>query len=385
MEHQARIKILQDLIQIHSVNGNEIEVAKYLKALLAEHGITAHIDTFGEDRADLTAEIGQGKDPRVLAWLGHEDTVAINEVSDWQHDPFEAQIKGDRLYGRGAADMKSGLAAEVIALIELQESNQLPAGRIRLMAAAGEEVGNLGAHRFAAEAAIQEVSAVLVAEASDGNVVFAQSGSLSYQVTSRGKASHSSRPEDGKNALDALRSFADAEATAFEGLPLDQHLGVVKHSITMIQGGNQINTIPDYGTLSGNIRPTPAFNNAQVKAKLADIIAAVNAQGQAQLALTYSLDLDPLFTSPDDPFVQLVLNTSQQHYPDRAIALNISNGSSDANVLIKANPRLKFANIGCDYKDTAHQVDEYTTLSSFHKTIELYKQIGMAYFELVPA
>ena len=72
MEASEQVKVLQDLIQIHSVNGNEVEVAKYLQQLLAVHGITAEVDEFGDRRANLTAQIGQGKTDRVLGLTGQD-------------------------------------------------------------------------------------------------------------------------------------------------------------------------------------------------------------------------------------------------------------------------------------------------------------------------
>lgn len=83
MKESEQVQILQDLIRIHSANGNEIEVATYLKQLLAEHGIAAQIDEFGDRRANLTAQIGRGSDDRVLGLTGHMDTVAINSPKSW--------------------------------------------------------------------------------------------------------------------------------------------------------------------------------------------------------------------------------------------------------------------------------------------------------------
>lgn len=145
MEKTEKLKILTDLIAIPTVNQNEAAVANYLQDLFQAHGLTATVDEFTPGRANLILEVGAGD--HVLGITGHMDTVAVGEEKFWQHPPFEAAIDGDRIYGRGAADMKSGLAAQAIALIELHEADLLH-GRVRFLATAGEELGTPGANRL---------------------------------------------------------------------------------------------------------------------------------------------------------------------------------------------------------------------------------------------
>lgn len=145
MDQTERTRVLSDLVKINSVNGNELEVANYLRRLFEQHGLTADVQPFGEQRANLIVEVGAGKP--ILGITGHMDTVALGDEGKWRHAPLSATIEGDRLYGRGAADMKSGLAAQVIALIELVESGTLT-GHVRFIATAGEEYGTPGANRL---------------------------------------------------------------------------------------------------------------------------------------------------------------------------------------------------------------------------------------------
>ncbi|WP_260244612.1 M20/M25/M40 family metallo-hydrolase, partial [Limosilactobacillus fermentum] len=130
MDQTERTRVLSDLVKINSVNGNELEVANYLRRLFEQHGLTADVQPFGEQRANLIVEVGAGKP--ILGITGHMDTVALGDEKKWHHAPLSATIEGDRLYGRGAADMKSGLAAQVIALIELVESGTLT-GHVRFI------------------------------------------------------------------------------------------------------------------------------------------------------------------------------------------------------------------------------------------------------------
>lgn len=123
----------------------------------------AHLDPYGDHRANLVAEIGHCQTDRVLAFSGHMDTMGQGD-KPWHHEPLGAEIVGDRLYGRGAADMKSGLAAMVVALIELKEEGRLLSGALRLLATAGEELGTTGSHRLERAGLVEDVDALVVGE-----------------------------------------------------------------------------------------------------------------------------------------------------------------------------------------------------------------------------
>lgn len=379
MQAAERIKILQDLIHINSVNGNEIEVAQYLKNLFERHGLSAKLDPFGTKRANLVLDIGTGK--RVLGLTGHMDTVAFGDESNWSYPPLAATIVGDRIYGRGAADMKSGLAAQAIAIIELFEAHQIK-GHLRFIATAGEEYGTPGANRLQQAGIAEDLTALVVGEATGGNVVYAHAGSFNYRVVSQGKSVHSSTPELGENALSPLVDFYVAERDLFADVALDPYLGELKHSVTIFKGGQQVNTIPDTAELYGNIRPTRVFDNQQVLARLQAAIQKINENNKAQLILELIHDWRPVASKPDSLFVQTALKASQKAFSERKQTpeLMTINGATDASVFVKANPDLPVIVLGPDRWEFSHQLDEYTTLSSYQAIIQVYKEIMQSYF-----
>lgn len=383
MEKEEQIQVLKDLIKINSVNGNEIEVATYLKKLFAKHGIDAQIDAFGDDRANLTVDFGTGD--QVLGITGHMDTVAVGDENKWHTSPFDPYQDGDRLYGRGAADMKSGLAAEVIALIELHDQEQLPAGHVRFIATAGEEYGTPGANRLEAAGVAKDLVGLVVGEPTSGNVVYAHSGSLNYRITSTAKSVHSSQPENGTNAIDALVDYCIKERTLFDDAPLDPYLGKVKHSITVINGGDQVNTIPDFAAIKGNIRPTKAFDNDHVIARIKQTIDEINANSDGQLTFELIHNFRPVASDPDSHFVKNALQATQDAYHDVANhvrpKLTVINGATDASVFVKHNQDLPVIVLGADEWNVAHQINEYTTISSYLATVNVYKNIISHFFE----
>ncbi|KRN17727.1 succinyl-diaminopimelate desuccinylase [Limosilactobacillus fermentum] len=382
MDQTERTRVLSDLVKINSVNGNELEVANYLRRLFGQHGLTADVQPFGEQRANLIVEVGAGKP--ILGITGHMDTVALGDEGKWRHAPLSATIEGDRLYGRGAADMKSGLAAQVIALIELVESGTLT-GHVRFIATAGEEYGTPGANRLEEAGVAKDLDALVVGEPTSGNVIYAHSGSYNYRIVSTGQAVHSSEPERGQNALEPLVDFALAERDLFFDVPDDPCLGPLKHSVTIIQGGEQVNTIPDYAELRGNIRPTLRFDNDHVTARLQAAVDRLNQEGAAHLTLEVLHSWRPVASDPNGDFVKRALQASQKafaKYPGHATPeLGVIHGATDASVFVRHNHDLPVILLGADDWNISHQVNEYTTLSSFEATIEAYKRLIPAFFE----
>lgn len=382
MDQTERTRVLSDLVKINSVNGNELEVANYLRRLFEQHGLTADVQPFGEQRANLIVEVGAGKP--ILGITGHMDTVALGDEGKWRHAPLSATIEGGRLYGRGAADMKSGLAAQVIALIELVESGTLT-GHVRFIATAGEEYGTPGANRLEEAGVAKDLDALVVGEPTSGNVIYAHSGSYNYRIVSTGQAVHSSEPERGQNALEPLVDFALAERDLFFDVPDDPCLGPLKHSVTIIQGGEQVNTIPDYAELRGNIRPTLRFDNDHVTARLQAAVDRLNQEGAAHLTLEVLHSWRPVASDPNGDFVKRALQASQEafaKYPGHATPeLEVIHGATDASVFVKHHHDLPVILLGADDWNISHQVNEYTTLSSFEATIEAYKRLIPAFFE----
>lgn len=381
MEKAQKIKILQDLVKINSVNGNERKISDYLSKLLKQSGIKHEIIPFVDDenRSNLIVEIGEGKTGQIFGLTGHQDTVAVTDEKAWKYPAFSATIDGDVLYGRGAADMKSGLAAEVIALIELVEKQQIPAGKVRLIITAGEEFGAPGAYKIAPEL-IEDLDALIVGEATDGSITYAHSGSFNYRIKSFGKPVHSSVPQQGINAIEGLVAYINAERQAFSDLPVDEFLGEVQHSITVIEGGKQINTIPGQANLLGNIRPTPTFNNKQVRALIEQNIAKINQATDYHLEFELLHDFYPIRTDTNHSLVKDAYQVAQAAYPDRDIKLYTDNGASDASVFVQIKPDLPVIILGPDSKGSAHQINEHTSISSYLKTIDIYQKIINDFF-----
>ncbi len=169
MNKQEKIKILADLVAIRSVNNNEEAVAQYLTTLLGKHSIETELVQYAPHRANLVAEIGTGKP--VTVFSGHEDVVDAG--GDWDTDPFDLTEQDGKLYGRGACDMKSGVAAMIIAMIELKEAATPINGTIKLLITVGEEVGEYGAEQLTQQGFMENADVLVIGEPTGYRICYA--------------------------------------------------------------------------------------------------------------------------------------------------------------------------------------------------------------------
>ncbi|MBC1520394.1 ArgE/DapE family deacylase [Listeria aquatica] len=374
MEQQERLQVLKDIVNIDSTNGNEEAVADYLAKLLKKHGIDSQKVQFAENRASLVSEIGEeGK--RVLGVSGHMDVVDAGDVSKWTYPPFEATEKDGKLYGRGATDMKSGLAAMVIAMIELQDEKKTLSGKVKLLATVGEEIGELGAEQLTSEGYADDLDALVIGEPSGPQICYAHKGSMNYTVTSYGKNAHSSMPEFGVNAIDNLMLFynevEDFVASVKDTNPL---LGNFTHNATVVSGGNQVNSIPELAKLQGNIRTIPEVDNEKIQQVFADILKKLNAEKDVKLELVWDYDKLPVFSDKDSDIAQIG-QAAYERRTGQKIQLVTAAGTTDAAEFIKAKKDFPVIIFGPGVGEMAHQVDEYVSTENYNDMIEVYKDM----------
>lgn len=187
MDQAHAEEILKKVIAIPTVNDNEKEVADYLASLFApyeDQGVTIEELAYSPGRSNLIVTIGEGE--TTLGFSGHQDVVDPGDLADWDTDPFVPTIKEGRLIGRGASDMKSGLAAVVCAMLAMLEEKKVP-GKIKLIATVGEESGEYGAAQVTDAGLADDLSALVIAEPTDGmrQICYTSKGVVDYHVTSK--------------------------------------------------------------------------------------------------------------------------------------------------------------------------------------------------------
>ena len=377
MEKEKRIAILQDVIKIRSVNNNEAEVADYYAKILQTHGIDSTKINYQEGRDNLVATIKKGNSKKVLGLSGHMDVVDAGDESQWKFPPYEAVIDDNKLYGRGSTDMKSGLTAMIIAMIELTEEEVSFDGTVKLLATVGEEIGELGAQQLTEAGYADDLTGLLIGEPTKYNLMYAHMGSINYSVISRGKEAHSSMPEQGFNAINHLNEFitrVNKEMATVAENYVNENLGRTIHNVTVIKGGNQVNSIPSYAELQGNIRSIPNFSNDEVKSLLTTIINELNEGSDYKLELSIDFNKIPVKADKNSALIQAVQDQFEKPLP-----LVTAAGTTDAAEFTKSENTFDFVVFGPGEPTLPHQINEYVEIDNYLDMIEKYKSIIQSY------
>ncbi len=308
-DRQGLVQLLQRLIQFPTEDppGREIEMARFIRDMLQSWGLDATLDEFEPDRANVTARLrGDGTCPG-LAFSAHIDTMPAGSQG-WTVPPFGGEIHHGKLYGRGASDMKSGLAAMLVAVKQAAQWQAPLKGDLILAISAGESSNCLGAKRIVATDGLRGAGAIVVSEPTSLGVLVAQTGTWWVKASATGTPGHPSGATGGQgtgaNAIhkisdlvQQLRHFQfEAEAHPLLGLP--------SLSIGLIAGGTAVNQTPDHAELSLDVRFLPGMTQD-------DMLAALQTLAGPEIQFK-TIDWKPsLELDVDHPLVALTLDACQ--------------------------------------------------------------------------
>jgi succinyl-diaminopimelate desuccinylase len=369
------IKFLQQLIQIDSTNppGNETRVSKFLAKRCEEIGLPFEIQAIDNKRSNFLVEI-KGKREQKLFFCGHMDTVSPGKLK-WDYPPLSGETVGNRLYGRGASDMKSGLAAMFLALESIYLENIVPEYTLVFLATAGEEVDSCGARTFLEYQSIPDVEALIIGEPTNGKVVVGHKGALWLEITTYGKTAHGSMPDKGINAIEKMTKVIQlVEELKLEWVFQHDTLGKSSMAITTIRGGIQTNVIPDTCTISVDIRTVPSQSHQeiveQLKLELNDI-----KQRDPDFSFTIEIKLDrsSIFTDKNQSIIQKALTLNHHTNPN---CYGVSY-YTDAAVL-NPNNQIPTLIYGPGDESLAHQPNEFVEITSYIQSIQFYRALMLS-------
>lgn len=366
---QSPVELTQRLIRFETVNppGNERACAEHLGALLEEAGFDIAYHAFGERRANLIARAGGNSGKPALCFTGHIDTVPLG-LQPWSVDPFAADISGNKLYGRGSSDMKSGVAAFTIAAIELARKLKDTPG-LELVITAGEETGCAGAFDLAAKAgALGNAGAVVVAEPSSNRPWVGHKGALWLKGIASGVTAHGSMPEKGDNAIyKAARAVSKLEAFDFN---VARHpvLGPPTLNVGTVQGGININSVPDRAEFGIDIRTIPEQDHSRLRGQLASYLG-----GEVELEIV--IDVGGVWTDPQAEWMSDVFAIVAD-ITGVTPAVETATYFTDASVLTPAYGNPPTVILGPGEAAMAHQTDEYCIVERIDEAVRIYTAIA---------
>lgn len=376
------LEVLRKLISFNTVGNNEEDVAHYIQELLAKYDIKSQIIDVHGNRANLVAEIGHGQP--VLGLTGHMDVVDPGNLEAWNTNPFELTEKNGTLYGRGVCDMKSGLAAMIIAMIELHKQGLPKQGTIRLLACMSEEIGEVGSHYLLEDGLMNDVDGLIVGEPAGYNIFYSEKGSMDIKVTSKGKTSHSSMPEFGYNAIDALMNFLIEANNNFRSNPIKQgSMGPLVFNTTTIKGGTQVNSIPDYAEADVNVRTIPEYTNQQVIDVLNQMVTKFNKTG-AQIGFDVYMNEKPVGVAKDNILVESTHDLMKKYTDDKILVVP-NPGITDASNLVQGKSHDFPFIIAGPGNLTSHKVNEEMDKQMYFNYIDIYEELTVKFLSRVVA
>jgi succinyl-diaminopimelate desuccinylase len=307
------------------------------------------------------ARIGGNSEKPPLCFTGHLDTVPLG-AAPWSNDPFAAEIADGRLYGRGSSDMKSGVAAIVIAMLELAPKLQRSPGVVLVITAA-EETGSEGAHHLAGLGQVLgQAGAMVVAEPTANYPYVGHKGTLWLQACTRGVTAHGSMPERGVNAIyKAARAIGKLEHFDFKTKP-HAVLGAPTLNVGTIHGGMNINSVPDRTEIGIDLRTVPGQNHAALCAELRTYLGD-------DVELSPTVDVGSLWTDPDDSWVQQVF-AIMAPLLGKPLEPRSASYFTDGATLAPAYGRPPTVILGPGEPTLAHQTDEYCVIERIAQAIE---------------
>lgn len=273
--------LIRDLVQIETENppGNEKECAEFIVDWFSDQDIPASLvyEPY-PDRPQAVAEVGTG-DPTIVL-NGHIDVVPAGDHAEWTYPPYQAKIENERMYGRGCADMKGGVAVGMLATATLAQ--QIQSGNIEgsviMHAAIGEETAEPGTLSLLENGYDGTFGVVL--EPTSLRTATSEKGLAWYEISVRGEPSHASRPDQGINAiqhamplLEALTSY-DTEVRA----QTDELVGSAYATVTEFNAGTKENVVPERATLTVDRRFLPNESVSQIDTEISDLLQTVEEQ-----------------------------------------------------------------------------------------------------------
>ncbi len=366
-------RLASNMVKIPSVSSNVegvAEMADFVSGWLKKNGISAEVVNFEEDAPVVIAEVGSGR--KTILLNGHMDVVPEGNRKMWRDDPYSGKLDGKGLYGRGAVDMKGGLATLMHTFAEVADSTE---HKVIFTAVPDEEVGGGKGARHLAEK--YRPNLVLLGEPSGSKLIgLGEKGHLQITLVGKGKTAHASLPSLGSNAImkvvrdiDRLSRISSVKVNVPDyAKPMLQagvkELGADVGTITFnpgkIKGGLKMNVVPDHCEVGIDIRLPPGIAIKKVVAIARSMVK--------ETEVRIDTASEPNVTKPSVPEVAKFIKAVKAHCPDAKQV--IKNGATDGCYFrYRGVPVVGF---GPGKNELTHSYNEYVSLKEINIAHRVY-------------
>ncbi|HSK86102.1 MAG TPA: M20 family metallopeptidase [Rubrobacter sp.] len=386
------VGLAQDLIRMPSVyrpeqaDGNEARVARFVADYLERSGFGVQVEDVAPGRPNVWA-LWEGDRPgKTLLFEAHTDVVTEGRAEDWVHPPFRAERVGGRIYGRGACDTKSNLAAAVVAVRAIRDSGVPFPGSLILCHPVDEEGMMAGIKAFIERGHADGVDAAVICEPEENQLCIKQKGAVRVEVTLRGTMAHGAMPQSGVNPVTRAARFVVAveelEREEVERHGKDSFLGYPSLTPTILMGPDcgepQINVIPASVYVALDIRTVPDQSHRDLVERLEDVIARLASEDPDFDATLEVIDeRPPTETRKDEPLVRAMAR-AYDHLTGEEPAYNGVPGATDGTFL-HAWAGIPIVTTGAGDREIPHHADEWVDEEELLTTCKLYAATAMYY------
>jgi succinyl-diaminopimelate desuccinylase len=392
------VELTRALVRIPSVYrpddpaANEAEVAAFVETWFKREGLPIEVQEVAPGRPNVLSWLGEKRPGRRCLLLeGHTDVVTEGDPQEWTWPPFGAELRDGRIYGRGAADMKSGLAAAMVTLAAFKRAGVTPNGKLVVGALVDEEDGMIGVRHLVKTAAGRELDAAIICEPEENELCLEQRGVVWARIRARGRMAHGAMPEAGANPITALgavlRETPALEKRLRKLCRKTRYLKPPTVTPTIMQapprgvGAPQSNVIPALAEMTLDVRLTPGIDANGLR----DEIEALCRRAEAAVP-GVKLEWEPvnafrLATSVDkaEPLVQAMIHGVRKA-TGRAPRYGGVPGSTDGTIL-RMELGIPIVTCGPGNRLIPHQVDEYVDVQEVVDAARVYAASALKYLE----
>lgn len=383
------VEFTRQLVRIRSVNDpeagtTEADAAHAVAELMRSWDWDPVVEEVAPGRLNVIAALSGGEPGRTLLFEGHTDVVTEGDVREWSVDPFGAEIEDGKLYGRGSADMKGGLAAMLFATRAIESAGTFP-GTIVLAALCDEEEMMIGAKHFSASDLASTVDGAFVCEPEADEVCISQKGAIRIRVEATGKMAHGAMPHQGKNPILGLmrlqEQLASLEASLQSKHGSHPDLGLPYVTPTTIRAGSiaQMNVIPRDAVMTLDLRTVPGMDHAELLSHIEDLAGPVMSETGVHLEFEVLDNRPPTEVSPDHPVVQAIV-AGHREVVGQDPPFGGVPGTTDGTILWR-DAGIPVVVYGPGGKWIAHQADEYVEVDDLVTKARVYVAAALTFLE----
>ncbi|PYM58129.1 MAG: peptidase M20 [Candidatus Rokuibacteriota bacterium] len=392
------VELTRALVRIPSVyrpgetGANEAEVASFVEGWFRREGLPVEVQEVAPGRPNVLSWIGEkGPGRRCLLLEGHTDVVTEGDAAEWTWPPFGGELRDGRIYGRGAADMKSGLAAAMVTLAAFKRAGVTPAGKLVVGALVDEEDGMIGVRHLVKTPAGRELDAAIICEPEENELCLEQRGVVWARIRARGHMAHGAMPEAGANPITALgallREVPALEKQLRKLCQKSRHLKPPTVTPTIVQGpprgvgAPQSNVIPALAEMTLDVRLTPGIDAEGMRGELEALCRKAEAAVPGVKLEWEPVNAFRLATSVDkaEPIAQAMMHGVRKA-TGRAPRYGGVPGSTDGTIL-RMELGIPIVTCGPGNRLIPHQVDEYVEVRELVEAAKIYAASALKYLE----